>query len=405
MYGVVLILVLLIMGGAIAYIGDKLGSKIGKKRMSVFGLRPKYTSILMTIITGILISLFTLGTMTVVSKNVRTALFGMEKLQSELTNLNKEVQTKTVESNLVRQELSEKNKAIIDLDGQINDAAIRLEKIAKERDALQLERAKMQGDLSSIQEEMQAIEQSYQQAQIAVEELTRAKDRSQEELKELEGIAEQMARNITKVREGQIIFQAGEVVYSNVIRSNGNNKNVREQVFNMLQLANTGVLRSLGVAENADFNKQVLWISKYDIEDILSFLDKEKGEFFVRIVAAGNIVYGEPIVSTFVILPNEKIYERDQSIYSHKIQLNNNQNPQVLIQEFFFALNEKATKDGVIADPLQRTVGSVSMENVQRMQDALTSGKEVTFVAKAKNDTYTADALAIYVEIKIKGEL
>lgn len=402
MYGIVLILVLLIMGGAIAYIGDKLGSKIGKKRMSVFGLRPKYTSILMTIITGILISLFTLGTMTVVSKDVRTALFGMEKLQLELTNLNKEVEEKTVESNMARKELSEKNKAIVDLDGQINEAAIRLEKIAKERDALQLERAKMQGDLSVIQEEMQAIEKSYQEAQIAVEDLTRAKDRSQAELKELEVITERMARNITKVREGQIIFQAGEVVYANVIRANGNSRNVQEQVFNMLNLANVSALRSLGIADNAD--TQVLWISKYDIDDMIEFLVKEKGDFFVRLVAAGNIVYGEPIVSTFVILPNTKIYERDQAIYSRNLKLANNENPQALIQAFFFALNEQATKDGVIADPLQRTVGSVSMENVQRMQDALILGKEVTFVAKAKNDTYTADTLAVYVEIKIKGE-
>ena len=36
-----------IVGGLIAYLADKMGSKIGKKRMSVFGLRPKHTSILL----------------------------------------------------------------------------------------------------------------------------------------------------------------------------------------------------------------------------------------------------------------------------------------------------------------------------------------------------------------------
>lgn len=39
MLGIVLILVLALMGGLIAYLGDKLGSKIGKKRLSLFGLR------------------------------------------------------------------------------------------------------------------------------------------------------------------------------------------------------------------------------------------------------------------------------------------------------------------------------------------------------------------------------
>ena len=61
MFGLTLILVLAIMGGAIAFIGDKLGSKIGKKRLSIFGLRPYHTSVLMTVITGILIAAVTLG--------------------------------------------------------------------------------------------------------------------------------------------------------------------------------------------------------------------------------------------------------------------------------------------------------------------------------------------------------
>ena len=59
--GLNIILIIAIMGGAIAFIGDKLGTKIGKRRMSIFGLRPKHTSIIMTIVTGILISAFTLG--------------------------------------------------------------------------------------------------------------------------------------------------------------------------------------------------------------------------------------------------------------------------------------------------------------------------------------------------------
>jgi len=55
-YGIVLIAVLAIMGGAIAYIGDKLGTRVGKRKLSIFGLRPKHTSIIVTIITGILIA-------------------------------------------------------------------------------------------------------------------------------------------------------------------------------------------------------------------------------------------------------------------------------------------------------------------------------------------------------------
>ena len=80
MYGVLLIAVLIVTGGAIAFIGDRLGTKIGKKRLSIFGLRPRHTSIIITIFTGICITTLTFGVMAAASENVRTALFGMERL-------------------------------------------------------------------------------------------------------------------------------------------------------------------------------------------------------------------------------------------------------------------------------------------------------------------------------------
>lgn len=38
MYGLFLIMVLVVVGGAIAFIGDRLGSKVGKKKLTILGL-------------------------------------------------------------------------------------------------------------------------------------------------------------------------------------------------------------------------------------------------------------------------------------------------------------------------------------------------------------------------------
>lgn len=90
MVGIRLIIIMAIVGGLIAYIADKMGSKIGKKRMSIFGLRPKHTSILLTVLSGIVISVLTIIVMAIASQSARTALFGMDKLQKELRQLNKD---------------------------------------------------------------------------------------------------------------------------------------------------------------------------------------------------------------------------------------------------------------------------------------------------------------------------
>ena len=80
MYGITLILVLAVVGGVIAFIGDRLGTRIGKRRLSIFGLRPRHTAVVVTVFTGVCITTVTFGVMAAVSENVRTALFGMERL-------------------------------------------------------------------------------------------------------------------------------------------------------------------------------------------------------------------------------------------------------------------------------------------------------------------------------------
>lgn len=90
MVGIRLIVIMAVVGGFIAYMADKMGSKIGKKKMSVFGLRPKHTSILLTVTSGTIIAVLTISVMAIASQSARTALFGMDKLQQELKILNDE---------------------------------------------------------------------------------------------------------------------------------------------------------------------------------------------------------------------------------------------------------------------------------------------------------------------------
>lgn len=114
-----LIIILAVVGGLIAFIGDKLGSKIGKKKLSVFGLRPYYTSVLMTVITGVLIAATTIIVMAISSDSARTAMFGMERLQDELSSLNREKAIAAEEMDKARAALADRNKEIQDLDGEI----------------------------------------------------------------------------------------------------------------------------------------------------------------------------------------------------------------------------------------------------------------------------------------------
>ena len=122
MFGIRLMFLLAVMGGLIAYIADKLGSKIGKKKLSVFGLRPHDTSVLLTVLSGVLISLFSVGILAISSESARTALFGMEKLQKELFRLTSEKNAAEKEYDKAMDALKDKNEAIAALDVKIREA-------------------------------------------------------------------------------------------------------------------------------------------------------------------------------------------------------------------------------------------------------------------------------------------
>lgn len=84
MSGSLFIIFLLILGGLISTLGDLLGSKIGKARFSILKLRPKKTAILITILTGSLISASSLFLVILVNRQLRVGLFRLGDLQKRL---------------------------------------------------------------------------------------------------------------------------------------------------------------------------------------------------------------------------------------------------------------------------------------------------------------------------------
>ncbi len=55
-YSIFFAIVLVLVSGFIAYFGDLLGRRMGKKRLTLFGLRPRHTAIVVTTITGMIIA-------------------------------------------------------------------------------------------------------------------------------------------------------------------------------------------------------------------------------------------------------------------------------------------------------------------------------------------------------------
>ena len=91
-FGVVLIPLLILTSGAIAYVGNLVGRSIGRRRLTLLGLRPRYTAQLITVATGMIITVVTVAAVLVVSRDAREALFRYRALQAQTETLRAEIE-------------------------------------------------------------------------------------------------------------------------------------------------------------------------------------------------------------------------------------------------------------------------------------------------------------------------
>ena len=385
MFGLTLILVLAIMGGAIAFIGDKLGSKIGKKRLSVFGLRPYHTSVLMTVITGILIAAVTLGVLAVSSSDVKTALFGMEKLQAELVALNKDKLA-------VQQELADKNKLIAELDGQIKETTSSLAEMKIERDQINAHLVDLQARYEQAGTDLAAT-------RAEVTELEASREKLNSEIKELEEDTARLKEGLIAIREGEVIFRSGEVLHAGILKAGLSAEENDKQMDSFLAAANQAVLARMEVK---DKDLQALWLPNAMVQEAKKILSTSKGSIYVRICAAGNIISGEMAVSRLEMVPNKIVYKEGQRIFAENITIAaDGRNINSSLMYFLSEINKIAVAAGVMPDPLTGKVGNIDAASMIEVSGKMRElGGNVTLTAYAKQDINVAGPVLLRLEVR-----
>ena len=379
MVGIRLIIIMAVVGGFIAYLADKMGSKIGKKKMSIFGLRPKHTSILLTVTSGTIIAVLTIGVVAVSSQSARTALFGMEKLQRELKLLNAEKEDATLALNEAKGKVEEQNKKIGELDARMQESM-------RENDAMEAKLAE--------------VNSMYSRAQEALASLTESKEQLTSEIEELEKTTAALRKGIINMREGQVYYRAGEVVYAGVMHGGLKHDANVAQVNWLLQNANEVALERLGMQQK-DQPLQAIWLSRSAVNNAVNALDKSKGNLFFRVRTVANIIVGELAVCEIEMFENQFIYPDGTLIYSADFDMHDGSTSHDnLLMGFLTQINHQAVEAGVLPDPLTGKVGNMDAATMIETSNAIrrTNGL-FTLKAYAKGDITTAGPVRLRLEV------
>ncbi len=391
--GILIFCVLAVMGGLIAFLGDKIGSKVGKKRISLFGMRPKYTSILVTVLTGIMIALMTIGVLSALSENVRTALFGMEQLQGELGRLGSEVQQKNAELERSKAQLAQQTTEYNRMTERVRETNTQLA-LAQEQE-------------SYMRAQLQVVEEAYRKAQDDVHasaeeiaQLEAMRGELTENIQKLDAEAERLRTNIVSLREGQVVFRVGQILSSAVVESHLSADQAQQVLVNVLNDTNRLLQKQLNTQEGTTLIR-VLPATLEKASTELQDADRKK---LVRVVAAGNIIYGEPAWVEFVIHDDLLLYQQGETVYAADLSAYSGRgNIEMSVLQFLQDVNQQAKQKGVLPDPLTGTVGQVDgLQLFNTIQEIAAKGGNVNLRAVAKQDIYTEGPVRIDIIVTAK---
>ena len=86
-----LIPLLILVSGLVAFIGNLVGRAIGRKRLTLLGVRPRYTAQIVTVVTGMMITVVTLAVVLLASQDARQALFHLQEVQQQTRQLEAQI--------------------------------------------------------------------------------------------------------------------------------------------------------------------------------------------------------------------------------------------------------------------------------------------------------------------------
>ncbi len=403
MYGIMLIVVLVLTGGVIAFIGDRLGSKVGKKKLSLFGLRPRHTSILVTIITGILITTVTFGILAIASKDVRTALFGMNKLKAELNekqSMLEEASGALVnvknDLNTTNEEYAKSKKDLEETQEDLEIAQQAAELLRQEQVALQNRNQELWSDNQTLIENNQSLAQNNQFLLANNESL-------KTDNLELEKTNNDLQEGIENIRERPIIYRVGELLASGVIKKTDDPVKIQNDLNQIIALANSKIIDRLGT----EGSKDGVWIYPIEYQKAMDRLKQAKGDTVIRLIVAANLVKGDPVLTELEMHPNRVVYQENEFVYQkiYNVPIDGS-NSEMLISDFLRNVNMTAINNGILPNPLTGTVGVINGNQIYAIEKALAEnrGKDVLISAFAAADTEVLGPLRLHIYLKNETE-
>ena len=348
-----LILIVVAISATMSYVGDIMGKKIGKKRISILRLRPRHTSTVVTIFTGMAVALLSLAAAAYSSESIKMAIFGHNILTRQMTALTTEVRILE----------DEHERMTFDLDlSQFELSAIRAEK-----DRIDIE-------VSALREETEALK-------LGLEEL----------------------------RFGRVIAYQGEMLAQTSIEQDENGVyNLDEAVEELIAKSGEYIdmklaeLRVVNDLEGAGAEITVTSEMRSDLENRLS---SERGRKVLRLTAPANVTMGQMLEGFVNMYDSNLVFTEGEVLRQETIRfVDNHEDAADIIYRMLRSINRPAVSRGILPDPFTGNVGNLDtlefFDVVDRIVTDNSNFRTTIVTITAAADIYTEGPVSVKIEVE-----
>jgi len=408
-----LILALLVLGGVLSTLGDRLGSMVGKARLSLFNLRPRKTAVVITALTGSLISALSLGLMLLVSERLRVGLFQLDQIQAKvregrvaLARSQQDLQANRLELAQNRVELlrsrQERNRAeqgrqqalqsrslAIEskrvVAGQLAAAQQRVGSLRQELQPLQNQRQQLERERDRLSRDVKGRDAEIRRTEAELAKVRRSIAAGQQELKSLE-------TKVIALRRGDVVIASGQPLATAKVNLR-RGEDAKAVIDTLMQRANQTAFGLLLPGQKPD--RQILLVPRIDVEKLEQYLQRS-GTWVVSIRSAANVLRGENRVLAFPDLrPNRQVVRQGESLARTVLEADVRSPEEIrsrmnLLLAASFA---RAQRQGTLVDGLQFDV--TAFNTLGRALSARPEGLQATLEAVALVAADTPDPIVV----------
>ncbi len=389
MYAFALILLLILISGLIAYIGDQIGMKLGKKRVSIFGLRPRYSSIIITVVTGIVIATLSIVILLTAYSGLRQALFNINEVMARLDRLDSELMRRTEELDDLRQERQDLLDSLARTEEEFQEASRELEEAREEIAELEEERDELDFLVENLRLERDELENQIEELNI--------------ELAEVSDDLEEAREQLVYYMDEDIVYRRGEIVYSAVIEGGRSENEIINDLNQFLSEANqVASQRQVDVDDDTGMSLHL------QTEDILHaaqvLYNVEPGEqLIVSLTSRVNVPRHDALRADIHINRNFVVFEEEEEVGSKVIDANSSTSDiDRKLRELLAEINQESTRRGLLQD-MDGTVGALDFINFyQLVQEIRSHDGTVDVQVKAREEIWRQDRLSDNIDFVIR---